>query len=449
MSQQRYLRLGAVLKGVGGPGDHGVWKDSSVPADASISLDYYTHQARLAEAAKFDLLFIVDSHFITPDSPPHYLNRLEPFTLLSALAARTSHIGLVGTITTSFEDPFLVARRFASLDLISGGRAGWNVVTSGDEGTARLFGRTEHYDYDARYGRALEHVRLVQQLWDSYEDDAFPADRETGVFLDPTKLHAVNHHGTHFDVEGALNVSRSAQGHPVIFQAGDSDLGRDLGAAVGEGIFTHQSTPEAGRAFRNDLRARAERFGRNPEEVLIMPGVEIVVGDTDDDARAREDAHFRQDADFEKSLKQFGRSFGWHDFTQYDLDAPFPNLEDLGDRSFKTRADHIRGVARDQGLTLRETVEKFTAPKRTPFAGSPVTVADTIQEWFESGALDGLNVHYRTHEQFRRFTDEVLPRLRERGVARPDYEGTTLREHLGLPYVPNRHAATSLAGQSV
>ncbi|MGM7668620.1 NtaA/DmoA family FMN-dependent monooxygenase [Microbacterium sp. A93] len=447
MSQRRFIRLGAVPKGTGGPGDHGVWKDESVPGDASISLDYYTHQAKLAEHAKFDLLFIVDSHFITPDSPPHYLNRLEPFTLLSALAARTSRIGLVGTITTSFEDPFLVARRFASLDLISGGRAGWNVVTSGDEGTARLFGRAEHYDYDSRYGRALEHVRLVQQLWDSYEDDAFPADRDAGVFLDQSKLHAVEHRGTHFDLEGALNVSRSAQGQPVIFQAGDSDLGRDLGAAVGEGIFTHQSNAEAGRAFREDLRARAERFGRNPDHVLIMPGVEVVVGDTDEDARQREAANHRQDADFEKTLKQFGRSFGWHDFTQYDLDAPFPDLDDLGDRSFKTRSDNIRAVARSEGLTLRQVVDRFTAPKQSPFTGSAETVADTIQEWYETGALDGLNVHYRTHEQFTRFTDEVLPLLRERGVARTEYDGSTLRQNLGLPYIPNRHTAPSLVEQ--
>lgn len=447
MSRKRKLRLGAVLKGAGGPGEHGVWKDESVPGDASINIDYYTRQAELAEQAKFDLLFIVDSHFITPDSPPHYLNRLEPFTLLSALAARTTRIGLVGTITTSFEDPFLVARRFASLDLISGGRAGWNVVTTGDEGTARLFGRTTHYDHDSRYGRALEHVRLVQQLWDTYEDDAFPRNTETGEFLDPAKFHPVNHQGRHFRLEGPLNISRSDQGQPVIFQAGDSEQGRDLGAAVGEGIFTHQSSLEAARAFRDDLRARAELFGRNPDHVLIMPGVDVVVGDTNEDARQMEAANHRQDADFDKTLKQFGRSFGWHDFTQYDLDSPFPNLDDLGDRSFKTRADHIRTVAREQNLTLREVVERFTAPKQSPFTGSAETVADTIQEWYETGGLDGLNVHYRTHEQFTRFTDEVLPLLRARGIARTDYEGSTLRQNLGLPYIPNQY--TSLVEHNV
>lgn len=437
-----------MLKGAGGPGEHGVWRDPDVPADASVNIDYYIEQAQLAEAAKFDLVFIVDSHYITPASPPHYLNRLEPFTVLSALATRTEHIGLVGTITTSFEEPFLVARRFASLDLISRGRAGWNVVTSGDEGTAKLFGSAEHFDHETRYGRALEHVRLVQQLWDSYEDDAFPADRDTGVFLNPNKLHTLQHHGNHFDLEGSLNVSRSRQGQPVIFQAGDSDQGRDLGAAVGEGIFTHQSTLEAARAFRDDLRARAELLGRDPDQVLIMPGMNVVVGDTNEDARQQEAAIHRQDADFEKTLKQFGRSFGWHDFTQYDLDAPFPNLDDLGDRSFKTRADHIRTVAREHSLTLREVVEKFTAPKQSPFTGSAETVADTIQEWYEAGALDGLNVHYRTHEQFTRFTDEVLPLLRARGVARTEYEGSTLRQNLGLPYVHNRHTS-SLVGQGV
>lgn len=448
MSSRRYLRLGAVLKGAGGPGDHGVWKDASVPGDASVNLEYYAHQARLAEAAKFDLIFIVDSHFITPDSPPHYLNRFEPFTILSALAALTKNIGLVGTITTSFEDPFLVARRFASLDLISGGRAGWNVVTTGDEGTARLFGLEQHYDYDDRYGRALEHVRLVQQLWNSYEDDAFPRDRATGQFLDRSKLHEVHHRGTYFTLDGALNVQRSAQGQPVIFQAGDSEFGRGLGGAVGEGIFTHAANLESGRAFRTDLRARAERFGRNPDEVLVMPGMEIVVGDSDADARDRETANHQQDADFEKDLGQFGRSFGWHDFTQYDLDAPFPDLQDLGDRSFKTRADKIRAVAKEENLTLREVVTRFTAPKRSPFVGSPETVADTVQEWFEGGAFDGLNVHYRTHEQFSRFTDEVLPILRERGVVRSEYSGSTLRENLGLPFIPHQRPASSLVEQT-
>lgn len=441
MSRKRQLRLGAVLKGAGGPGEHGVWKDESVPGDASINIDYYTRQAELAEQAKFDLLFIVDSHFITPDSPPHYLNRLEPFTLLSALAARTTRIGLVGTITTSFEDPFLVARRFASLDLISGGRAGWNVVTTGDEGTARLFGRTTHYDHDSRYGRALEHVRLVQQLWDTYEDDAFPRNTETGEFLDPAKFHPVNHQGRHFRLEGPLNISRSDQGQPVIFQAGDSDYGRNLGGSIGEGIFTHQSTLESAQVFRDDIRNRALAYGRDPDHLIVMPGIDVVIADTDQEARQVESEIHRQDADFDKSLRQFGRSFGWHDFSQYDLDAPFPDLTGLGDNSFKTRADEIRATALEQDLTLRQVIEKYGSPKPSPFVGSPETVANLMQEWFEAEGVDGFNIHYRTHRQFKRFTDEVLPILRERSVVRSEYSSSTLRGHLGLPKAQNRHTS--------
>lgn len=213
---KRQIKLGALTMGSGGPGRHNLWLDPELPADASVNIDWYIAIARQAEAALFDLMFIVDSQFITPGSPSHYLNRLEPLTLLSALAVSTRHIGLVGTLTTSYNAPFNVARRLASLDLISKGRAGWNVVTSGDAGTAGNYGLDEHYDYDTRYARAEEHVQVVQGLWQSYEDDAFPRDRASGRFLDPTKLHALNHKGKHFSVVGPLNIQRSPQGQPVI-----------------------------------------------------------------------------------------------------------------------------------------------------------------------------------------------------------------------------------------
>lgn len=449
MSQKRQLHLGAVLRGAGGVGEHGVWRDAEVPVDASINIDYYIEQARLAEEAKFDLIFVVDSHYITPASPPHYLNRFEPFTVLSALATQTKNIGLVGTITTSFEEPFLVARRFASLDLISRGRAGWNVVTSGDEGTAKLFGISEHFDYEHRYTRAEEHVRLVQKLWDTYEDDAFPRNTTTGEFLNPEKFHPVNHQGRHFQLEGPLNISRSQQGQPVIFQAGDSEFGRNLGGSIGEGIFTHQATLQGAKAFREDIRNRALQHGRNPNHLIIMPGIDVVVGDTDAQARELEKEIHQQDADFDKSLKQFGRSFGWHDFTQYDLDAPFPDLTGLGDNSFKTRADAVRSRAREHGLTLRQVIEEFGTPQPSPFVGSPETVANLIQEWFENGGVDGFNIHYRTHRQFKRFTNEVLPILRSRSIVRSDYESSTLRGNLGLPVPENQNTANTRLAQQV
>ena len=237
MASKRQIKLGLVPTGAGGPGNHNRWLDKDIPLDSSVNIDWYIDVARQAEDAKFDLIFIVDSQFITEHSPPHYLNRLEPLTLLSGVATRTSHIGLVGTLTTSYNEPFNVARRFASLDLISRGRAGWNVVTSGDAGTAGNYGRDEHYDYDTRYGRAVEHVAVAQGLWKSYRDGAFVRNRETAEFLDRSKLHALNHVGEHFKVVGPLNIERSPQGEPVIFQAGNSEQGRALGARVGEGIF--------------------------------------------------------------------------------------------------------------------------------------------------------------------------------------------------------------------
>ncbi|GAA1821905.1 LLM class flavin-dependent oxidoreductase [Nesterenkonia flava] len=439
MSQSRKIRLGAVLGGAGGPGEHGAWKEQEIPGNASINIEYYLRQAQLAERGKFDHLFVVDSLYITPDSPPHYLNRLEPFTLLGALAVQTRNIGLVATISTSYEEPFHVARRLASIDLISGGRAGWNVVATGDGGTAKLFGRGQHLEYEDRYGRALEHVQLVQKLWDSYEDEAFPRDVETGTFVDVEKLHPVEHRGKYFTVEGPLNISRSPQGQPVIFQAGDSEYGRNLAGAIAEGVFTHQPTIEAGIAFSRDIKARAEKAGRNPDHVLITPGIKVIVGDSDEHAREIEQYFQDQDADFTRAVKLFGRPFGWHDFNQYDLDAPFPDLGDLGDRDWKTRADQIKTTAREGGLTLRETVERFTAPQPSPFVGSAETVASTLQEWFEAGAVDGYNIHIRTLSQFARFTEEVVPLLQERGLFRAEYEGSTLREHLGLPFIANRH----------
>lgn len=438
----RQLKLGVAPTPTGGPGHGYAWLDPEIPGDASIDIDWYIDFARQAEAAKFDLVFIVDSQFITPDSPPHYLNRLEPLTLLSALAVATRNIGLIATLSTSYHEPFSVARRFASLDLISKGRAGWNVVTSGDAGTAQNYGRDDHYDYATRYGRALEHVQVVKALWDSYEDDAFPRDRATRRFLDPDKQHVLNHRGEYFSVRGPLNLSRSPQGQPVIFQAGDSEPGRDLGAQIGDAIFTFAPSLEAGQAFYRDLKSRAVAHGRSEDEILIFPGIGFTIADTDDEARELERADALADNDFDKAIGEFGRAFGWHDFRQYDLDAPFPaEALEFAERSFYTQAKKITELATGKGLTLRQTVEAISAPRQSPFTGSPETVANELQRWFEARAFDGVNLHVAHPSQFRRFTDEVLPILRERGVVRSEYESSTLRGNLGLPFVENRHTA--------
>ncbi|WP_028656194.1 LLM class flavin-dependent oxidoreductase [Nocardioides sp. J54] len=450
MTSKRQIHLGAVPYATGGPGSSTLWLDPEIPVDASVDIDWYTEIAQLAERGRFDLLFIVDSQFITPYSPPHYLNRLEPLTLLSALAARTSHIGLVGTASSSFNSPFNLVRRLGSLDLISGGRAGWNVVTTGDAGTAANYGLDEHYDYDTRYERAHEFVELARALWDSYEDDAFVRDRETGVFLDRSKQHVLNHEGTHFKVRGPLNLVRSAQGHPVVFQAGSSDQGRDLGASVGEGIFIHAPDIPAGQAFYDDVKTRArDRFGRNPDEIVVMPGIEVVVADTDEEARELEAHWHESDHNFQAALEEFGRPFGWHDFTQYDLDAPFPaDALVHGERSFYTQAKAVTERAVSNGWTLRQAVEATRLWPKGDFVGTAATVADRLVEWWEARACDGFNISVAHPSNFKRFVDEVVPLLQERGVFRADYESTTLRGHLGLPVPANRYtAARTAAGE--
>ena len=438
--KKRQLKLGAVTMGAGGPGAHYQWLDEDIPGDASVNVNWYIEQARLAEAAKFDLIFIVDSQFITADSPPHYLNRLEPMTLLSALAVTTQHLGLVATMTTSYNDPFNVARRLASLDLISGGRSGWNVVTSGDAGAAANFSRGEHFDYDTRYARGLEFVRVAQGLWDSYEHDAFPRDRASRAFLDASRQHALNHVGEHFQVAGPLNIERSPQGQPVIFQAGDSEQGRDLGAEIGEGIFTFAPSLEAGQAFYSDLKARAVAKGRQPDEVLIMPAASVFVGDTDAQAREIERDLQTRDRDFDRALAELGRPFAWHDFRQYDLDAPFPQAALVhAERGFRTGAEKIAKLAADNGFTLRQTVEFISSPRPTPFAGSPETVATEIQRWFEGRAFDGINLLIDHPSQWKRFREDIVPILQDRGLVRTEYDSTTLRGNLGLPIPENRH----------
>jgi FMN-dependent oxidoreductase (nitrilotriacetate monooxygenase family) len=434
------LKLGAVLLGVGGPGQHNTWLSPEIPGNASVDIRWYIARAQEAEAAKFDHVFIVDSQFITPDSPHHYLSRLEPLTLLSAVAVHTSHIGLVGTLTTSYNEPFNVARRLASLDHISGGRAGWNVVTSGDAGTAGNYSRDEHFDYPTRYGRALEHIQVARGLWDSYEADAFPRDKQQGVFLDRGKQHLLDHKGEYFRVVGPLNIERTPQGQPVIFQAGDSEDGRDLGASAADAIFTHSASLEQAVAFRTEMRERAAAKGRDPDQLLIVPGIYPVLADTDAEAQAKQEAT-ESGKSFARALAELGRPFGWHDFSSYDLDAPFPEVGDAGERSFRTQAEGIKRLARDKNLTLRQVVEHQLRGHRSPFIGSPRTVADQIQRWFEAGAFDGINISVTVPSEFARFTGGVLPILRERGVVRTEYDATTLRGNLGLPIPANRHTA--------
>ncbi|KSB91897.1 monooxygenase [Caulobacter vibrioides] len=431
---KRQLKLGAILEGVGA--DHTSWRDPALAGDASIDIGWYIENARLAEAAKFDLVFIVDSPFITPDTAPHFLNRLEPLTLLSALAVSTSKIGLVGTLTTSYWEPYNVARQFGSLDHISKGRAGWNVVTTGLEGAARNYGRDAHFDHAVRYERAGEFVDVVQGLWDSYEDDAFPRDKEAGVFLDKDKQHALNHKGAHFSVAGPLALSRSQQGQPVIFQAGVSGAGRDLGARIAEGVFAGVDGFEDAQQYYADLKARAAAQGRDPDHISVLPGLAPVIADTDEEARALADAQ-RVSVGIDKLLTQLGRAFGYHDFKQYELDGPFPDVSGLSLNSYKGHAERIVRISREQNLTLRQAAERF-GTWRTDFVGSPQTIANEIERWFTGRAADGFILRVTRPADFALFREKVVPLLQAKGLFRTEYEHDTLRGHLGLPVPENR-----------
>ncbi|MFJ4641493.1 NtaA/DmoA family FMN-dependent monooxygenase [Streptomyces hygroscopicus] len=434
----RTLHLALHPYGVGGPGQHGLWKDPRVAKNASIDITYYIRQAQAAEHALFDALFIVDSQFINATYPAHYLNRLEPLTLLSAVATHTRQVGLVGTASSTYNSPFNLARRFASLDHISGGRAGWNVVTSFDTGTSRNFGLEEHLDYTTRYRRALEFVQVARGLWDSYEDDAFPADVERNLFLDPYRLHRLDHEGEHFKVAGPLNISRSPQGQPVIFQAGVSEEGRDLAARVAEGIYAPGGPLEQAREYYADIKRRTAAYGRDPEHIKIFIHGGPVVATTDEAARRREREIFEEDHDFDRNLALLGRSFGTYDFSVHDLDAPFPDVAHLAEKGGRTGAAKLIARAKAENLTLRQVAESLSEFRRSPFVGAPETVADTIGQWFAAGAFDGINLAFRTDEDLELFVDGVVPILQKRGLYRTEYAADTLRGNLGLPVPVNR-----------
>jgi FMN-dependent oxidoreductase (nitrilotriacetate monooxygenase family) len=431
----RQLRLGFLLHGVGPGWDD--WRHPDAQVDASTSFSFYKHQAQTAERGKFDYLFVADSVSINARSSPHYLNRFEPLTILSALAAVTEHIGLVGTATVSYTEPYNLARQFASLDHISGGRAGWNVVTSWLEGSAANFGKDEHLAHDVRYRLAGEYLDVVKGLWDSWEDDALVRDKASGQFLDPDKLHELNHKGEFLKVKGPLNISRSAQGQPVIFQAGSSEDGRSFAAAHADAIFTHQDNLDEARAFYADLKARARGFGRDPDTLFILPGARPVVGSTEAEAEAK----YRELAslgNLENALRALGRGFNDHNFSQYDPDGPFPrHVAAEGHKSNQSQSARILALA-EEGLTLREIALRSATP-RGHFVGTPEQIADRFGEWLEQRGADGFNLFESLPGQLDVFVDEVVPILQRRGIYKTDYPGQTFRDTLGLDVPVNRN----------
>jgi FMN-dependent oxidoreductase (nitrilotriacetate monooxygenase family) len=441
---KRQLSLNAFLMATG----HHIaaWRHPDVPVGAEVDFKEYVRVARLAEAAKFDAVFVADGVAVNLESAgsPEVAARtarasyLEPFTLLSALAAVTERIGLIGTVSTSFNEPYHLARKFASLDWISGGRAGWNQVTSNTLAEARNFNRDEHLEHALRYERAGEFLDVVKGLWDSWEDDAFVRDQASGQFFDPAKLHVLDHQGKHFQVKGPLNVARPPQGYPVLVQAGSSEAGKEIAARTAEAIFTAHQSLESAQAFYADVKGRLAKYGRSADELKVLPGILAIVGRTEAEAQAK----YQQLQELihpQVGLSLLSGMIG-ADLSAYDPDGPVP--QDLPETNGgKSRQALLLDLAARENLSIRELYLRIAGARgHWTVVGTPVQIADQIQQWFENGAADGFNVMPPwLPGGLEDFIELVVPELRRRGLFREEYRGRTLREHFGLDRPDNQY----------
>lgn len=434
------INFGLMLHGAGGHMNS--WRHPSSTIDASVNIHYNVSLAKRAEEAGISFLFVADGLYINEKSLPHFLNRFEPLTLLSAIASHTNKIGLGGTVSTSYSDPFTVARQFASLDLLSNGRAAWNLVTTPLEGTAKNYNRT-HPEHGLRYKIANEYIEVVQGLWSSWEEDAFIRHQDSGHFFDPQKMHRVNYEGEFFKVEGPLNIQRSPQGEPVIFQAGASESGIAFASKYAEAVFTHiQDLTEAQHYYRQ-IKDNAIAHGRSEQDIKIFPGISPIIGNTEAEAEEKYQI-IRNLVNIEDALAYLGRYFDHHDFTQYDIDAPFPELGEIGQNSFRSTTDKIKKDAREKGLSLREVALNETT-KRSDFIGTAEQIANRLIHWVDSKAADGfILTSLISEEGFTDFTTQVLPILEQRGYFSPTLKHHTLRENLGLPIIKNRYTNKEL-----
>ena len=441
MTQPRRLHLGAFMRPIG---IHTAWwRYPGGYPDANFNFGHLAHFARRLEAAKFDAFFMAD-HLAVMNMPMEALKRsatvtsFDPLTLLPALAVLTERIGLIATASTTYNEPYHVARKFASLDHISNGRAGWNLVTSGNPDEALNFGRDAHLDHATRYARAREFFDVVTGLWDSFADDAFVRDVEAGLYFDPDKLRTLDHTGEFLKVKGPLNIARPVQGWPVIVQAGASEAGRQIAAETAEVIFGSASKLEAGREFYADVKSRVAKAGRDPDHLKILPGAFIVVGRSEDEAKAKK-ARLDALVPVESGLANLSVRLGV-DASGFDLDSALPEIpESNASRSAQAQ---IVGYARRTGATVRQLAQRVGGYGGLTFVGTAAQVADAMQEWLEGAACDGFNVMFPfVPEGLDDVVDQVVPELQRRGIFREDYAGTTLREHLGLPRPPNRFFA--------
>jgi len=441
MSERRQLRLGAFMRPVS---IHtAAWRYPGAFPDANFNIQHLVRFAQTLERGLFDAFFMAD-HLAVLNMPMAALKRsatvtsFDPPTLLPALAMVTRHLGLIATASTTFEEPYHVARRFASLDHLSGGRAGWNIVTTSNPDAALNFGLEEHVEHDERYRRGREFFDVVTGLWDSWADDAFIRDVERGIYFDPEKLHVLNHKGKYFSVRGPLNVARPIQGWPVIVQAGASEAGRQIAAETAEVIFASSRTLAEGREFYADVKGRMEKLGRARDHMKILPGALVVVGDTVEEARAKR-AKLDSLVHPDSGIASLSIALG-HDASGFDLDGPLPEIPETN--ASQSGRERVLAVARREGLTVRQLAQRAGGYGGLSMVGTPAIIADTMQEWLESEASDGFNVMFPyLPEGLDDFVERVVPELQRRGIFRREYEGRTLRENLGLPWVANRFFA--------
>jgi FMN-dependent oxidoreductase (nitrilotriacetate monooxygenase family) len=440
----RQLDLNAYLRNSGY--HESAWKVSAAEPASVIDPAHYVALARTAERGAIDAIFL-------PDSPgeaefrSEFLPRsfLDPIQLLSAVAVQTEQVGLIATASTTYSSPWDLARRIASLDHISHGRAGWNVVTTVEPAAAANFGDLPHPPRERRYERAQEFVEVVLKLWDAWDDDAFVGDKATGTWADPSKLHPPRHHGKFFDVASYLPFPRSPQGHPFLAQAGSSPPGIALAARFADGIFTPQADIPAGQAFRDSVRAQAAAHGRDPDHVRILPGLSFVLGSTEEEAKRRRQQ--LEDAASDEFRWRNLANLAGLDFTTIDPDAPFP--PQLLDSAPKTSfGATIYELAARTPTTFRAVARQIQAlPGGLDFTGTPERMADLMQEWFTAGACDGFTVMpHILPDELETFVDRVVPILQDRGLARREYRGTTLRNHVGLPRPPVRRGPVRHSG---
>jgi alkanesulfonate monooxygenase len=433
------MKLGAFFH----PTGHHVasWLHPDAQADAGTNFRHYVELAQMSERAKFDLMFLADALAVRDGDLralsrwPQYMAYFEPITLLSGIAGLTERIGLVATATTSYNEPYNVARKFASLDHISGGRAGWNVVTSANLSEAFNFGREAHFEHGERYDRAQEFTDIVLGLWDSWDDDAFLRDRATGRYFDPSKLHVLNHKGKHFSVRGPLNVARSPQGHPVIFQAGSSDVGREIAARTAEAVFTPQHTLEGAQAFYKDLKGRMAKYGRSPDHLKIMPGLNPIVGRTEQEA---EDKHqyLQSLIHPDVGLELLSNALAGFDLRPYDLDGKLPEaVFNVVPKGSTTSFHNVLNWARQDNLTIRQLYQRFAGARgQRTLKGTGAQIVDQMEQWFVNYGVDGFLIQpSHLPGGLQDFIELVIPELQDRGLFRTEYEGVTLRDSLGLP----------------